>query len=504
MVDEQSQHVFISYVRDDDHNVDQLCKVLEASQIPYWRDRKSLAPGDAWKTKIREAIQNGALVFLACFSDSSRGRDKSTMNEELSLAIEEFRKMPPGRTWLIPVRFDDGDIPAWELGPNKLLSDLNYVDLFGSSYAPQAGALVTTINKLIGTARPNPANALTAADEAGDSERRSILRRSTKEMLPDPTRRIQLDDLVAQEVRHIIHVMDDETRFPRNGAGTTEQDAVITLVDTAQRYWNLVEPFCYSLQVAAKWADGSQLGPWVSGLKAIVAKCANQRDGETILSQVRLVAATTTIMVAALACTSSERWDNFRLLLADQTLPDPYRREEEIPLLDSTSFWEPFKNAELAANVLNRIGAAGQSVEEALDYYNSRQGGRYFSPFADWTFSAIRPIFDEQIIDDATYEREFDRAEVMLGIVDQDIETQHYAEHPNAEFLARSRWFGRSTWRVGQRLSNPLATIQHHMQRQGDAWPPLKAGLFGNDLARARETVDRFEADFNKVARNRW
>lgn len=92
----------------------------------------------------------------------------------------------------------------------------------------------------------------------------------------------------------------------------------------------------------------------------------------------------------------------------------------------------------------------------------------------------------------------------MLGIVDQDIETQHYAEHPNAEFLARSRWFGRSTWRVGQRLSNPLATIQHHMQRQGDAWPPLKAGLFGNDLARARETVDRFEADFNKVARNRW
>ena len=126
--------------------VDGLCSVLEAAQIPYWRDRSALGPGDAWRAKIRQAIRDGSLVFLACFSANSRAKDKSYMNEELTLATEEFRKMPPGRTWLIPVRFDDGDVPDWDLGAGRMLDDLNYSNLFGTGYAAEAAKLVTTID----------------------------------------------------------------------------------------------------------------------------------------------------------------------------------------------------------------------------------------------------------------------------------------------------------------------------------------------------------------------
>jgi hypothetical protein len=97
MSDDEAKHVFISYVREDSDKVDGLCAVLEAAGIPYWRDRKDLGPGDAWRAKIRSAIRSGALVFLACFSDNSRAKDKSYMNEELTLAAEEFRQMPPAR-----------------------------------------------------------------------------------------------------------------------------------------------------------------------------------------------------------------------------------------------------------------------------------------------------------------------------------------------------------------------------------------------------------------------
>jgi len=38
------KHVFVSYVHEDSTQVDGLCAVLEAAQIPYWRDRKSLGP----------------------------------------------------------------------------------------------------------------------------------------------------------------------------------------------------------------------------------------------------------------------------------------------------------------------------------------------------------------------------------------------------------------------------------------------------------------------------
>ena len=82
------KHVFVSYVREDSAQVDQLCSVLEASRIPYWRDRTSLGPGDAWKAKIRDAIRGGSLVFLACFSENSRAKPKSHMTEELTLAVE--------------------------------------------------------------------------------------------------------------------------------------------------------------------------------------------------------------------------------------------------------------------------------------------------------------------------------------------------------------------------------------------------------------------------------
>jgi TIR domain len=166
-----NKHAFVSYVHEDAEQVDALCAVLEAAEIPYWRDRTSLAPGDAWKTKIRQAIQTGALVFLACFSGRSRARVKTHMNEELTLAAEEFRKMPPGRTWLIPVRFDAGDVPAWDLGGGRTLDDLNYVDLFGPNYAANAAKLMITIHQVMGEKPLGPAAALASVEQAASTDR---------------------------------------------------------------------------------------------------------------------------------------------------------------------------------------------------------------------------------------------------------------------------------------------------------------------------------------------
>ena len=50
-------HVFISYVREDSSEVDQLQQVLEAAGIRVWRDTADLWPGEDWRAKIRQAIQ---------------------------------------------------------------------------------------------------------------------------------------------------------------------------------------------------------------------------------------------------------------------------------------------------------------------------------------------------------------------------------------------------------------------------------------------------------------
>ena len=109
-------HAFISYVREDSGEVDVLQKMLEAAGIPVWRDTSNLWPGEDWRAKIRGAISRDALVFIACFSSHSAARQQSYQNEELLLAIDQLRRRRPDDPWLIPVRFDDCDVPDFELG----------------------------------------------------------------------------------------------------------------------------------------------------------------------------------------------------------------------------------------------------------------------------------------------------------------------------------------------------------------------------------------------------
>ena len=104
---EVAGHAFISYVREDSQAVDRLQRVLEAAGIRVWRDTGNLWPGQDWRAVIRRAITGNALAFIACFSRNSVGRERSYQNEELTLAIEQFRQRQPDDSWLIPVRFDD-------------------------------------------------------------------------------------------------------------------------------------------------------------------------------------------------------------------------------------------------------------------------------------------------------------------------------------------------------------------------------------------------------------
>ena len=145
-----SGHVFISYVREDSRRVDQLQQKLEAAAIPVWRDTADLWPGEDWRAEIRRAISDNALVFIVCFSRASLARDKSYQNEELTLAIEQLRLRRPDDPWLIPVRFDDCDIPDWDIGGGRTLTSIQRVDLFGDRPNEGIIRLIAAIMRILG------------------------------------------------------------------------------------------------------------------------------------------------------------------------------------------------------------------------------------------------------------------------------------------------------------------------------------------------------------------
>jgi hypothetical protein len=146
-------HAFVSYVHEDAEKVDDLCGFLDASGIEVWRDRDQLGPGEEWKSRIRRAIQRDALAFIVCFSDKSVAKARSYQNEELVLAVEEYRLRPPGRPWLFPVRFSEVELPEFELGAGKTLDALQRSDLFGARRELELARLANSISLLEGYAK---------------------------------------------------------------------------------------------------------------------------------------------------------------------------------------------------------------------------------------------------------------------------------------------------------------------------------------------------------------
>ncbi len=122
-------YIFISYVKEDAVQVDRLIGELRSAGMTVWIDREDLLPGQRWREAIRQAICNG-MFFMACFSANYSGRGSTYMNEELTLAVEQLRKMPSNRAWFIPVLLSDCSVPEREIGGGERLSDIQWVSLF--------------------------------------------------------------------------------------------------------------------------------------------------------------------------------------------------------------------------------------------------------------------------------------------------------------------------------------------------------------------------------------
>lgn len=147
--DQADRQAFICYAHEDSENVDKLQRRLEEAGIPVWRDRDELWPGENWDAKIRRAITDNAFVFIACFSRASLARVKSYQNEELTQAAEQARLRSPDDIWIIPVRFDECDIPDLIIGAGRTFRGIHRADIFGHHEHKDIERLVESILRIL-------------------------------------------------------------------------------------------------------------------------------------------------------------------------------------------------------------------------------------------------------------------------------------------------------------------------------------------------------------------
>lgn len=119
---------FLSYVHEDSELAERITRNFQRNGVGIWKDKEELAGGVRWKTAIKDAIRGGT-YFIALHSTNRSSKLITYANEELTLAIEELRKMPTSTRWLIPVRADDCVIDDRPIGGGETYMDLHVHDL---------------------------------------------------------------------------------------------------------------------------------------------------------------------------------------------------------------------------------------------------------------------------------------------------------------------------------------------------------------------------------------
>jgi hypothetical protein len=318
---ETAGHAFISYVHEDADRVRGIISALHAADVPVWTDKTKLSPGEDWQLTIRKAIQRNSLAFLAVFSSNSQARGKSYQHEELNLAVEQFRQHPPGRVWLIPVRLDDCQLPEYQLGAGRTLDSLQRVDLFGEDANDEMIRLVTAVLRVLGEGLVDSASIKASITQADQASRGAILSTALKSMLTDPTRKIELNDLVQAEADRARKDLIDDVRFPRVIPLRADAETTRRVVERFDAYWSVIEPLAKALVIGCAWGDADQSTLWTRAIRSVASTIDGPKSGNSYLLAMKEYPVQGLIYAAALASIfrrgASGRCDGLRITVWD-------------------------------------------------------------------------------------------------------------------------------------------------------------------------------------------
>lgn len=113
--------VFLCHTKVDKPKVRDLYRYLHRRRIKPWLDEVDLVGGQDWQVEIPKALATSDAIII-CLSKNSVDKE-GYIQKEIKFALDKALEMPEGRIFIIPVRFEECDVPF-------LLSRYQWVDLF--------------------------------------------------------------------------------------------------------------------------------------------------------------------------------------------------------------------------------------------------------------------------------------------------------------------------------------------------------------------------------------
>jgi TIR domain len=503
-------HAFISYVHEDSELVDALCDVLEAASIAVWRDREQLWPGDEWKVQIRRATQRGSLAFIACFSEHSVAKERSYQNEELVLAVDEYRKRTPGHPWLFPVRFDDVDLPEFDLGAGRTLDSLQRTDLFGAKREPELTRLAVRISSVINASQSLsvPSNPTPEPDDSkgkASKDKLEVIADSpvhispssrVKQLLRDPTKDIELDDYVTEMADTARRRCLDGAVFPTSADEMRASISAATFViNRVDQYWKIIEELTGVLATGCAWGAPNQDPLWSRTMRTM-ANITPLEGGQTVLLNLRAYPRIIVMYAAGLGALARDQYSALRAVTVDARYRDQGR---SVPVIGVCHPLLPFSDAPFLASAIARK-TAGEALSDAdIEALSRGTKGVRLTPVSDDLHDRLRETVKPIIRDDEDYGDIFDKLEALLGVVAQDAAIVE----ASAGGYLHGGWTGRYIWRK-QFGKNAFEQIYDEFSNRGSSWAPIRSGLFDGSAERAERAFVAMSERVVEARRRQW
>ncbi len=204
---------------------------------------------------------------------------------------------------------------------------------------------------------------------------------------------------------------------------------------------------------AAYWGEEEAHGRELTVLLRRLAEAPHGRSGQTVFLELVRYPALLALYAAGIAMVARENYSGLSTSLSLEVRTD----NERGPILQALS-----PRSVVDDRVAQELRGAGK-------------GGR--TPLSDELHGALRESFSEIIPSDEEYTDLFDRFEYVLSLAEAD---WWLTSGESARFSG-----GRFAWRRGPWSSEWLpVVVAVEVKRDGHAWLPLAAGMFGGDTAR--------------------
>lgn len=285
---------------------------------------------------------------------------------------------------------------------------------------------------------------------------------SIKEYLSDLKYKIELDDLVVDEVRRVLYNTGNDS-FPVHTTDVTAEK----FAERLKKYENTLVDLQTIVTLTSKWGGEHHRGT----IERIFSHLGNVVDigggGHVVWLGLRWYPVQLLMYSGGIAALEARNYDNLATVLTTKvgaTHSGNHTEEVIVPAV---------------RGILK--------VKRAHMFKTLPGHERHYVPGSEYVFKVLQPVLEDLLFLGNSYEILFDKFEVFFALA--------YAD---SIFEKRRRIWGppgRFGWKYGSRgrESDPFTAIVIEADRMKNDWPPLKSGLFRSSYERFKEIAGGYE-----------